>query len=264
MACKHAETDELSAYVDGELPAEALAWWDGHVGECVACGREVARMQALRLSVRTHLPPREPSSALRESVRRLIRTHAGELRRPGAAPPARTWAAGLAASILLVGLGFGLGRLSTGAGGADSIPEQVVAGHVRSLQADHLVDIASSEHHVVKPWFAGKLDFSPPVPDLAAAGFPLVGARLDYVAQRTVAGLVYSHGPHWINLLVWPASGPDVCRSGKVRVQQGFNLVDGRAAGMQFWAVSDLNQDELVRFVEGWRRSAAPGNPRCT
>jgi anti-sigma factor RsiW len=242
MVCEHAKRAELSGYADGELPARERQWWDDHLRECPACRDELGRIQALGASLRSHLPPREPSSAFRDELRRVIR---GESQ---AADPVR---------------GLGLGRATGGGGGADSIVAQVVAGHVRSLEVDHLVDIASSEHHVVKPWFAGKLDFSPPVPDLAADSFPLIGARVDYLAGRAVAALVYERGPHRINLLVWPGTGPPRCDRDGAIVSQGFNLAHGHAAGMEFWAISDLNQGELEAFVRRWQREAAPGGEGC-
>jgi anti-sigma factor RsiW len=173
----------------------------------------------------------------------------------------RGWETAIAATLLFA-VGLAAGRL-TGGGDRDPIVAQVVAGHVRSLEVDHLVDVASSEHHVVKPWFAGKLDFSPPVPDLAADSFPLLGARVDYVAGRAVAALVYGRGPHRINLLIWPGSAASGCERDPTIMSQGFNLAHGRAGGMEFWAISDLNQQELEEFAARWQRAAAPGEKGC-
>jgi anti-sigma factor RsiW len=260
MNCEHAQRDELSAYADDELPADARRWWDDHLGRCPTCREALARLRALRTSLRSHLPPREPSSAFRDDLRRLIRAQPRERGRAFAGR--RGWGIGLAATMLFA-LGLGLGRVSGGAGARDPTAAQVVAGHVRSLEVDHLVDVASSEHHVVKPWFAGKLDFSPPVPDLAADSFPLVGGRIDYLADRAVAALVYQRGPHRINLLVWPGSRPTGCDRDPAIVRQGFNLAHGRAGGMEFWAISDLNRRELDEFVGHWQREAAPGEAGC-
>jgi len=266
MVCEHATRAELSGYADGELAVEERRWWDAHLERCAACREVLARIQSLRTSVRHHLPPSEPSSAFREELRQLIRAEeaAGVRRTP---VRRRTWPmalGGALAATLVFALGLGLGRMTGGTGG-DPIVAQVVAGHVRSLEVDHLVDVASSEHHVVKPWFAGKLDFSPPVPELAQAGFPLAGGRVDYLGGRQVAALVYRGGPHYINLLIWPASGASTSRCDRdpIVVRQGFNLAHGHAAGMELWAISDLNRQELEKFVVAWQRAAAPGGVGC-
>jgi anti-sigma factor RsiW len=259
MVCEYSGSAELSGYVDGELPGDRQRWWDGHLAVCPSCRGELARLQALQTSLRTHLPPREPSSAFRDDLRELIRAE----QRGGARTIASRagWKLGLAATLLFA-VGVGAGRVA-GGGERDSVVAEVVAGHVRSLEVDHLVDVASSEHHVVKPWFAGKLDYSPPVPDLAPEGYPLVGARVDYLAHRAVAALVYERGPHRINLLVWPeAKGADCARAPTI-VRQGFNLSHGRAGGMEFWAISDLNRGELEEFVGKWQRDAGPGEKGC-
>jgi len=134
----------------------------------------------------------------------------------------------------------------------------ITDSHVRSLMGAHLVDVKSSDRHTVKPWFAGRLDFSPPVIDLAAEGMPLAGARLDYIEGRPVAALVYNSGPHVINLFVWPASDgkPEAPR---LLERRGYHLVHWAEGGMRAWAVSDLNATELQAFATLARqRMASP------
>ncbi len=137
----------------------------------------------------------------------------------------------------------------------DGLEEELVAGHVRSLQASHLIDVATSDQHVVKPWFDGKLDFAPPVIDLAQQGFPIVGGRLDYIDHRAVAAVVYRRGRHLINLFIWPSDRPPP--AGR-HTLDGYTLLDWNKGGMSYWAVSDVNPNDLLLF-ETLHRTRAPG-----
>ncbi len=170
-----------------------------------------------------------------ESRRRPIRRYAGP-----ALGLAAAFACGILAGVLLF-------QFRSAPGPDERIASEVVAAHVRSLMASHLQDVASTDRHTVKPWFAGKLDYSPPVEDYAARGYPLSGARLDYLEGRPVAALVYRHRLHTINVFVWPASGAPA-RAATAGTMRGFNLLAWTSAGMQFWAVSDLDAEELKQF----------------
>ena len=131
---------------------------------------------------------------------------------------------------------------------------QIIAGHIRALQPGHLEDVVSTDQHTVKPWFDGRIDFAPPVKDLAADRFPLKGGRLDYIGGRPVAALVYQRAKHLIDLYVWPAAD-DSPQPPKSAEAHGYNIVHWREGGMALWAVSDLEAAQLRQFVEDWRRS---------
>lgn len=129
------------------------------------------------------------------------------------------------------------------------IASQVINGHVRSLMVAHLSDVASTDLNTVKPWFTGKLDYSPPIADLALEGFPLIGGRLDYMDERPVAALVYRHHSHAINVFVWPARN-QATRNIAAITKKGYNAAIWQGNGMQYWAVSDLNAADLKKFAE--------------
>jgi anti-sigma factor RsiW len=131
-----------------------------------------------------------------------------------------------------------------------AIESQVVSSHVRSLMGDHLMDVASTDQHTVKPWFTGKLDYAPPVIDLAEDGFPLVGGRLDYVKDRAVAALVYRRRGHTINVFVLPERDDPGTSSG-LTADHGYQVAHWTHAGMRFWAVSDLGREDMQRFAAG-------------
>jgi anti-sigma factor RsiW len=183
--------------------------------------------------------------------------------------PALAFAASLAVLVLLVAPPFPGGR-DGGDAAAVAMRREVVAGHVRSLLGDggHLTDVASSDHHTVKPWFAGRLDFSPPAPDLADAGFPLAGGRLDYINGRAVAALIYRRRAHVINVFVWPVPAAAAGVAGPTAAagaagDGGHSVVRWAQGGMTFWAVSDLNAAELTDFARlfGERATRDPAPP---
>lgn len=242
MSCELVERD-LDAYLDRELDAESSAAVREHVRTCAACRRQLAQREALTRLVRG-APYYSAPDRLR--VRVLAQsTRSNSVRR------ALTWAAA-AVLVLSVGAGMTLWRPASSRGNV--IADEVVSDHVRSLMANHLFDVQSTDLHTVKPWFLGKLDFSPPVVDLASIGFPLVGGRLDYVGGRPVAALVYQRQKHTINVFVSP-EGDDPSTRDLVMTVRGFNLRHWIHNGMSFWAVSDLNGAELGEFASALQAS---------
>jgi anti-sigma factor RsiW len=162
--------------------------------------------------------------------------------------PAMSWEKFSIAFAVIAIVSWGLVAIFRSPSADDMLAEEVIAGHVRSLMADHLTDVPSSDQHTVKPWFEGKLDFSPRVADLTQKGFTLVGGRLDYIGNKPVAALVYQRRKHFINLYVW-LSAPGPALTGKSWTRQGYNLVRWTASDMTYWAVSDISPTELEEFA---------------
>lgn len=240
----------LQALLDGELDAANALAIETHLKICPGCGAYVRTLQALRERLAdADLSPPAPDR-LRARVEDMI---ARESRpRIAAHRPARRWIERLSA-----------GWTAAGAMGAvaatllivqltpvpASLEDQLVASHVRSLQANHLIDVATSDRHVVKPWFNGKIDFAPPVVDLADQGFPLAGGRLDYADNREVAALVYRRRLHAINLFILPARPrPTTWRPFQPHPASSYSVVHWTHGALDYWAVSDLDGAELERF----------------
>ena len=164
-----------------------------------------------------------------------------------------------AALIVAIGAGWAGGSLASRAHTEREVRSALVASlvdtHVRSLMAGHVTDVQSSDHHTVKPWFAGKVSFAPPVPELAAQGFPLIGGRLDYLAGHTAAALVYGRGLHTINLFIWPVSPSDA--GVPATSYNGYSLVHWTDRGLSYWAVSDAAAQELSTFQRAYIAAAA-------
>lgn len=248
---EHEEAEQLlPAYVDQELDViDALALED-HLQACTACRRELEEQRGASRQARLGARYFEAPPALRAHLADVVPGAA--VPRVPAVPRRIYWTQALAACALLAALALGLGLYRAG---AHDLGGELLASHVRSLQVDHLADVASSDRHTVKPWFIGKLDFAPPVVDLAAQGFPLVGARLDYVGGRNVAVLVYRRSRHPINVYVWP--GADLPATPETVRVQGYRLVRWSAGGMDYAALSDVAEGDLAQFVAELRKQAA-------
>jgi anti-sigma factor RsiW len=242
MSCEQVERD-LDAYVDRELEAGAAATVRNHLGECAVCRRRVTEREALGRLIRA-VPYYQAPERLRAEVFSQNKPRNWVYRTTALA----------AAAVLMLAVGGGalLWRVSTTY--SEVVGSEVVDSHVRSLMANHLFDVQSTDQHTVKPWFLGKLDFSPPVVDLASSGFPLVGGRLDYLGGHPVAALVYQRQKHTINVFVSPEQDRALAPS-NIQSIRGFHVHHWMRDGMSFWAVSDLNDAELTLFVNTLRAS---------
>jgi anti-sigma factor RsiW len=238
MQCKDAR-EFVSAFIDGELAGDLAKGAAAHIETCPSCGRLAADYRAIGRQVAGGYSPAPLDLA--DKIRARIAAERTLDR------PSRMRSLVLLAAALLLTCGlsaFTTWYLTHQAEMRGRLQNEIVASHVRSLMQDKPVQIASSERHAVKPWFGGKIDFSPNVKDLAAQGFPLVGARVDYIGGRRVAVLVYMRRLHVINVFIWPSAG-DGQREVQAMSLHGYNGLEWTASDMTQWAVSDLNVPEL-------------------
>jgi anti-sigma factor RsiW len=251
--------DELQVlvhgYVDGELDLVRHLDVERHLASCPSCARACKSVQLLQATLKDEHFRFPAPSPLRRRIESSLRDL--DLSRPRRRR-SQDWLILAAAAAILLMIG-GLLHFWPAASEDDRLVEEVVACHVRSLMANHLTDVASSDRHTVKPWFRGQLDFSPTVLDLTGQEFPLDGGRLDYLAQHKAAALVYHRRKHVINLLIWPSTGTD--RGPQSLARQGYQIIHWRRAGMTYWAVSDLNSAELRTFAELWLEQTPAAAP---
>jgi anti-sigma factor RsiW len=239
-------------HLDGELDLVRDREVERHLEECPRCASEYGALRAMRTRLKEPEFRFEAPAELKEKIRRAV--PASSPRQPAAYPARRGASFGPRAIKFAVPMAIGamlalvIAPHTLGPNPNQPIADEVLASHVRSLMAGHLMDVASTDQHTVKPWFNGKLDFSPPVTDFAKEGFPLVGGRLDYIEDRPVAALVYQHGKHVINVFMWPATG-QAASAGSVETEHGYHIGQLRVAGMNCWLVSDMNPQELDKFA---------------
>ena len=286
MEC-HDYQQSMSAFIDEALDTSAAAQLTAHMADCPACRIAYEELLNVKSAVQAHGMRYVAPDYLKKRIRIALELEQGRaqqqanqdgrrsqspelvLARP--APGRNQWLpdfAWLTANwvtmsftlTLICGVGFFilLNSYLAMPSKSELLDREVVSSHFRSLMPNHLTDVISTDQHTVKPWFTGKLDFSPPVYDLAAQGFPLVGGRLDYMQQRTVAAMVYRHHLHVLNLFVWPMSSQEKdnykLRDGRYTAEgsssgmQGFHLLGWSQAGMRFEAVSDMNAQDLMEF----------------
>jgi anti-sigma factor RsiW len=251
----------VPGYLDGELDLVRAIEMETHLQNCGDCARELESQRALRAALQRGSLAYAAPQGLRDRIQSSLRVSA-------APEPPRHKSIWRAPSILRFAGAFAIvalcavtaWQLAPGLRGPSSeqrIAAEVFSSHVRSLEANHLMDVPSTDQHTVKPWFDGKLDFSPPVEDLAGAGFPLMGGRLDYLEGREVAALIYQRRKHFINVFVWPdTAGSRPTQTMESR--RGYNLMRWSRSGFQFWAISDVSAADLSEFVRLLEPHIAP------
>ena len=266
----------MDAYLDAELDPVTSQKVEQHLRDCRKCEQahevETAMAHAISQAVPYYKAPLELRERIQVSLREAIgastsRGAAGGGPLPGRRPEAVrrgvffdmpwNWLA-LAAAIAVAAIvaSIFLPRLSQP--GADQfLATQLIANHVRSLMADHLTDVASSDQHTVKPWLDTKLDFAAPVVDLSGDGFPLIGGRLDYLDNHSVAALVYQRRKHFINLFIWPTTPVD-SKEQKMVEREGYHLVHWADGDFTYWAVSDVSVDDLQNFQRSFEQQVPP------
>ena len=268
--------DLMDGYLDGELDALTSQKIEQHLRDCPKCEQAYEVEAAMAHAISQAAPYYKAPLELRERIQVSLREAIGAPTSRGAAGagllPVRrpeavrrgvffdmpwNWLA-LAAAIVLAAIvasSFLPGRRQPGAD--QFLATELIASHVRSLMADHLTDVASSDQHTVKPWLDVKLDFAAPVMDLSGDGFPLIGGRLDYLDNHSVAALVYQRRKHFINLFIWPTTPADN-KEQKMVTRQGFNLLHWIAGDFTYWAVSDVNIAELQTFKRSFEQQVPP------
>ena len=244
MSCEERQ-NKLEAYLDGELTLSDQRDIEQHLADCGRCNAMLNNLRTLSASVKKTGQINAPA-ALRRNIQRGLKKMTGE------SVDGFSWAH-------LLGVGGGSAILASAlvwaVMSATALPllasptDELVAAHVRSMMVSHLTDVASSDRHTVKPWFNGKLDFSPSVLDLQEQGYLLLGGRLDYLQQQPVAALVYQHRAHIINVFIRRGDTGAPASMQKLTQQQGFNLIRWNKAGLEFSLVSDLNEKELQQLV---------------
>ncbi len=271
-------TKLMDGYLDGQLDPITSQAIEQHLRECHNCDQAYKTQRSLIRAIGNATPYYKAPSELRERIQSSLRKEMAEQSNGSGSIPvdarpliakeqaesrstlfATSWNwLALAAAILFAAVIVWnvLPRLQR-PGNDQFLATQLIAGHVRSLMANHLTDVASSDQHTVKPWLDAKLDFAPAVVDLSNEGFPLIGGRLDYLDNRAVAALIYQRRKHFINLFVWPAP-PDETRTPKTITRQGYQLLHWVESDLNYWAVSDINEKELHEFKQLFEEQSVP------
>jgi mycothiol system anti-sigma-R factor len=268
--------DLMDGYLDGQLDVLTSQKIEQHLRDCRKCEEAYEVETAMAHAISQAAPYYKAPLELRERIQVSLREAVGTSARRGAAAegplPVRrpeavrrgvffdmpwNWLA-LAAAIALAAIVASSFLPRVRQPGADQfLATQLIASHVRSLMANHLTDVASSDQHTVKPWLDVKLDFAAPVVDLSSDGFPLIGGRLDYLDNHSVAALVYQRRKHFINLFIWPTTRED-SKEQKMVEREGYHLVHWADGDFTYWAVSDVSVDDLQNFKRSFEQQVPP------
>lgn len=249
MDCETART-MIPRLVDAELPGADRRRLDDHLANCDDCRHAAEGARARAAVVRDNAQRFGAPLALRTRLASAL-AEANRTREPIARARAlpRRWLSPLAAGVAGCLLGALVAVQVITAANEHRIGDVVVDNHVRSLMTAHLTDVGSGNRHDVKPWFAGRINFSPPVADLSHLGFALAGGRLEYIDRRTVAAVVYRRAGHVINAYVWPSEREEATGSA-AHERDGYHVVVRRLPQRMLYAVSDLNAAELSQFAD--------------
>jgi len=236
----------LGPYRDGELDLATCLKLEEHLAGCPSCQKKLEEEQDLVAVIESETPRFKASPFLKTRIVAALREE------KSSADTVSWWKrlslgsvfsglAGAAAVLVILMVGF------FATPGIPELDQDAVANHVRSLQVNHLMDVVSTDQHTVKPWFAGKLDYSPQVVDLTPAGYPLIGGRLDVLDHRYVAAIIYQRRKHYINLFIWPSDKESL--RGKLYDVNTYHALGWTKSGMNYLAVSELGEKELREFV---------------
>jgi mycothiol system anti-sigma-R factor len=241
----------LDAYLDGELDSALRPQMQKHLSDCPDCQREADGMNSFVSLVRTHMPQYKAPAELKARIRASLREES---------PPRTDWLFRYrrqlvyAAAVLALSFFLASALRSFFPNKDRELVSQAITNHARSLMVDHLVDVTSSDQRAVKPWFSGKLDYSPPVADLAQAGYALVGGRIDMLDKRPVAAIVYQQGNHFINVFVWPVAGRKI--EFEVQSDRGYHFCAWNQAGLNYFCISDGTAGDIEKFEDEFRDHA--------
>jgi mycothiol system anti-sigma-R factor len=241
----------LDAYLDGELEEASQPEVREHLSSCPDCRREAEATSSFSSFVRTNMLTYKAPPALKARIRASLREESR---------PRSDWFFSFrrplvyAAAILVLGFILTSALRMFSLNKDQELISQAITNHARSLMVDHLVDVTSSDQHIVRPWFTGKLDYSPPVADLAQAGYALVGGRIDMLDKRPVAAIVYRHGNHFINVFVWPVAGRKI--DFEVQSDRGYHFCAWNQAGLNYFCISAGTAGDIEKFEDEFRDHA--------